>query len=164
MIPGARYKNQRKSNSGIESIMSEDKVNPDINASVTIPVEGMLKHKNIWHSIGWLITLVIIILSLIPDPLEMTPFSASDKLMHTLAYGVSMLWFGLCFKGKKVIVIGAGLILLGIVLEVIQGQTGYRTMSFYDIVANCTGVFIGLVLSFSPLSRSLQYIEQRFLK
>ena len=144
--------------------MSKNKLNPDINLSGTIPEEGELRYKNIWRSLAYLIILVIIVLSLIPDPDKITPFSASDKLMHTLAYAVSMLWFGFCFKREKLYAIGSGLILLGITLEIVQGQTGYRTMSFYDIVANCAGVLIGLVLSFSRLSKSLQYIEQLFHK
>lgn len=123
-----------------------------------------LRYKNAWRSIAWLIILVIIVLSLIPDPDKITPFSASDKIMHALAYGVAMFWFGLCFRRKKLYLIALFLILLGIVLEVIQGQTGYRTMSFYDIIANCAGVLIGLALSFSPLVKTLQYIEHRLLK
>ncbi len=144
--------------------MNENKINPDINLSGTIQVETALRYKNMWRVIAYLIILVIIVLSLIPDPDKITPFSASDKLLHTLAYAVSMLWFGLCFKREKLFIIATGLILLGIILEVIQGQTGYRTMSLYDIIANCAGVLVGLLLSFSPLSKSLQYIEQRFLK
>ncbi|MGD9158022.1 MAG: hypothetical protein PVG39_06420 [Desulfobacteraceae bacterium] len=140
------------------------KRNPGAGPSNENPVERMLRYKNIWRSIAWLIILAITVLSLIPDPEDITPFAASDKFMHTLAYAVCMLWFGLCFKREKLFIIGTGLILLGIALEIIQGQTGYRTMSFYDIIANCAGVLIGLVLSFSRLSRSLQYIEQLFLK
>ena len=144
--------------------MSGKKRKQDADPSDTNPVEGELRFKKIWRSIAWLIIIAIIVLSLIPSPEEITPFSASDKLMHALAYAVCMLWFGLCFKRKKLFIIGAGLILLGIALEIVQGQTGYRTMSFYDIIADCIGVLIGLLLSFSPLSRSLQYIEQWFLK
>lgn len=144
--------------------MSENNRNQDTGLSCTKPVERALRLKNIWRSIAYLIVLVIIMLSLIPDPEDMTPFSASDKLLHTLAYAVSMIWFGLCFKRERLFSIGAALVLLGIILEVIQGQTGYRSMSLYDIVANCVGVLIGLMLSFSPLSRLLQYIEQLFLK
>ena len=138
--------------------------NPDINQSVAIQVDAVLRYKNIWCTIAYLIVLVIIVLSLIPEPDKITPFSASDKLMHTVAYAVSMLWFGLIYKRRKILVIGAGLILLGIALEIIQGQTGYRTMSLYDIIANFAGVLIGLVLSFSRLSNALQYVEQWFIK
>lgn len=144
--------------------MNGNRVPPDINQSAADPVEGVLRFKKIWHSLAYLIILVIIVLSLIPDPDKITPFSASDKLLHTLAYAVSMFWFGLCFKRERLFSLGAGLVLLGIALEFIQGQTGYRTMSLYDIIANCAGVLIGLALSFSRLSKSLQYIEQWFLK
>ena len=144
--------------------MNEDKREQHIDPSGKMPVEAALRHKNIWRSIAWLIILAIIVLSLMPNPDRLTPFSASDKFLHALAYGVSMLWFGLCFNRNKLFFIGGGLVLLGIVLEFMQGQTGYRTMSLLDIIANCVGVSAGLLLSFSPLSRSLQYIEQRLLK
>ena len=78
--------------------MNKDKINPVSHPSDTIPVEEVLRYKNIWRSIAYLIMLVIIVLSLIPDPGDVTPFSASDKLMHILAYAVSMLWFGLCLS------------------------------------------------------------------
>ena len=132
--------------------------------SGSTPTGGGLRFKKIWRSLAYLIILIIIVLSLMPNPDKITPFSTSDKLMHALAYAVSMFWFGLCFKREKLFGIGAGLILLGVALEFIQGQTGYRTMSFYDIVANCVGVFVGLALSFSRLSKFLQYIERRLLK
>jgi VanZ family protein len=163
VIPGVKYKTHRKGNPD-GSILSGKIIKSDTDSSGTISAGGALKYKNLWRSIAYLIIIVIIVLSLIPDPDKLTPFSASDKLMHTLAYAVSMLWFGLCFKREKLPTIGAGLIFLGIALEIIQGQTGYRSMSIYDIIANCVGVFIGLGLSFSPLSRSLRYLEQRLLK
>ncbi len=144
--------------------MNENKIKPHIDPPGKVPAEAVLRHKNIWQSIAYIIILAIIVLSLMPNPDRLTPFSASDKLMHTLAYAVAMLWFGLCFNRNKLFIIGGGLVLLGIVLEFIQGQTGYRTMSLNDIIANCVGVFAGLLISFSPLSRSLQYIEQRLLR
>jgi len=144
--------------------MNTDRLKQDAGKSGVIPEEDVLRYKNIWRLIGYLIIITIIVLSLIPDPDKVTPFHASDKLMHTLAYAFAMLWFGFCFKGKKLFTSAAALVLLGIVLEIVQGQTGYRTMDFYDGVANCAGVFTGLVLSFSRLSNALQYIEQRFIK
>ena len=144
--------------------MNGNIIKSESNSAGTYPGEKELRYKGIWRSIGYLIALSIIVLSLIPNPERITPFSASDKLLHVLAYAFSMFWFGLCFNRDKLLIIGAGLIILGIILEIIQGQTGYRTMNLYDIIANCLGVFIGLILSFSRVSRSLQHIEKRFLK
>lgn len=142
--------------------MAVQKNNPNINSSSAIPEEAVLRYRNVYRSIAYIIILVIIVLSVIPDTI--TPFSASDKFLHTLAYAVSMLWFGLCFKRERLLAIGAGLVILGVALEVIQGRTGYRTMSLGDIIANFTGVIIGLVISFSRFSKVLQYVEQRLLK
>ena len=139
-------------------------IKSESNSADTNLPERRLRHISVWRSIGYLITLSIVVLSLIPDPERITPFSFSDKFLHVLAYAFSMFWFGLCFKRDKLLIIGAGLIILGIVLEVIQGKPGYRTMSLYDIIANCLGVFIGLILSFSPVSRSLQYIEKLLIR
>ena len=163
-IPGAGCRNHGQFNSGFEYHMSTNRLKPDAGKTGTIPEEGVLRFKNIWRLIAYLIILTIIVLSLIPDPEKITPFHASDKIMHALAYAFAMLWFGFCFKGKKLFISAAALILLGIVLEIVQGQTGYRTMDFYDGVADCVGVFTGLMLSFSRLSNALQYFEQRFLK
>lgn len=122
--------------------------------------ERALRYSNLWQVIAYLIILSIIVLSLIPNPEKVTPFSASDKILHTLAYAAAMFWFGLCFRRGRLFIIGIILIILGIIIEIIQGQTGYRTMSFYDVVANVTGIAIGLMLSFSRLSLTLQYIEK----
>ena len=81
--------------------MSRNKKNPELDLSCTKSVEGVLRFKNFWRSIAYLIIFIIIVLSLIPVPEDTMPFSASDKLLHTLAYAVSMLWFGLCFKRER---------------------------------------------------------------
>lgn len=130
------------------------------NAYEIISGEGALRYSNLWRAIAYLIILFIIVLSLIPNPEEVTPFSASDKLLHVIAYAVAMFWFGLCFRRDRLYIIGVILILLGIAIEFIQGQTGYREMSLYDIFANITGVVIGFLLSFSRLSLVLHYFEK----
>ncbi|NLD35663.1 MAG: VanZ family protein [Desulfatiglans sp.] len=125
-----------------------------------ISEERVLRYSNLWRAIAYLIIISIIVLSLIPNPDEVTPFSASDKVLHTIAYAVCMFWFGLCYGRDKLYIIGLILIVLGIVIEIIQGQTGYRDMSLYDIFANIAGVLIGFLLSFSRLSWTLHYFEK----
>jgi VanZ family protein len=141
--------------------MKTDKNGPGHGA---VTGERMLRLNNLWHAIAYLIILSIIVLSLIPHPEEITHFTFSDKIQHIMAYAVSMFWFGLCYRRDRLYKIGIILLILGIVIEVIQGQTGYRTMSFYDVVANVTGIAIGLMLSFSRLSLMLQYIEKLFFR
>jgi VanZ family protein len=122
--------------------------------------ERVLRYGKLWRAIAYLIILSIIVLSLIPNPEEVTPFKVSDKIQHTLAYAVAMFWFGLCYRRERLYIIGVILILLGTLIEFIQGQTGYRDMSLYDLFANITGIAIGLALSFSRLSWALLYVEK----
>ena len=64
------------------------------------------------------------------------------------------------FKNRRVVrVASLGLIVLGGVLEIVQGFTG-RDMSSYDELANAAGVIMGAVLAraiIEPLRRRLEY-------
>ena len=78
-----------------------------------------------------------------------------------VAYGVLMAWF--CQLYRKRILYAAGFILMGVVLEVIQGQLGYRSYEVLDMVANTLGVLLGwgvallvLVIAGGALVASLQ--------
>jgi VanZ family protein len=130
----------------------------------TVSKERVLRLSSLWKTTAYLIILAIIVLSLIPNPDEVTPFQVSDKILHALAYAVAMFWFGLCFRRERLYKISLILLILGIVIEIIQGQTGYREMSLFDIFANVAGIVIGLLLSFSRLSLTLQYIEKLFFR
>ncbi|NLA75750.1 MAG: VanZ family protein [Deltaproteobacteria bacterium] len=123
-----------------------------------------LKYGGLWRAIGFLIILLIIVLSLVPNPEEISPVSVSDKLLHIIAYAASMFWFGLCIKREKLYIAGIILAVLGIIIEFIQGQTGYREMSLYDIYANIAGILIGFLLSLTRLSLALHYIEKKLFR
>jgi len=59
--------------------------------------------------------------------------------------------------------LGIGLIVLGFSLELMQGLIGYRTMEYWDMLANVTGVLIGWLLSKTRLSSILIYLENRLV-
>ena len=67
---------------------------------------------------------------------------------------------GAGFKSRKTVLLASlGLIVLGGVLEIVQGFTG-RDMSFYDELANTMGVIRGAILAraiIEPLRRRLEY-------
>ena len=58
-----------------------------------------------------------------------------------VAYGVLMAWF--CQLYRTRIYYAAVFILMGIVLEIIQGQLGYRSFEVADMFANALGVLLG---------------------
>jgi VanZ family protein len=96
---------------------------------------------------GWGIAAFIVWLSLTPSPPRID-IEQGDKLGHFAAYGTLMLWFCLLYKRRASRIAYALLwIAMGIGLEFIQGQLGYRTYEVYDMFANALGVLIGWALA-----------------
>lgn len=123
-----------------------------------------LKYSPLWLTLGGLLIALIWYLSLMPDPPD-TGIDNGDKIEHLLAYGMLMSWFAQIYiQWKPRLRLMLGFILMGVLLEVLQGMTGFRTYSYADMAANSGGVFIGLLLSQGPLARLLQQFEQRFVK
>lgn len=121
-----------------------------------------LKYFKLWFSLGWLLVSLVIFFSLSPSQPDTTVFSHFDKVVHILAYAFIMLYFGCIYlPGGTYRRLGIGFILMGFVLELIQGLIGYRTMEYLDMLANLTGVLIGWLLSKTSLSSILIYSESR---
>jgi VanZ family protein len=71
-------------------------------------------------------------------------FTAGDKLGHFASYGFLMLWFCVLYRRKRVRAFYAlGFVALGVALEFVQGNLGYRTFELYDMAANTAGVMAG---------------------
>ena len=92
---------------------------------------------------GWSIAAIIVWLSLTPSPPEID-LEQGDKLAHFAAYGTLMFWFCLLYTHRASRIAYAVLwTAMGIGLEFLQGQLGYRTYEVYDMYANTLGVLIG---------------------
>ena len=92
---------------------------------------------------GWAMAAAIVWLSLTPSPPQID-FDQGDKLGHLAAYGTLMFWFCLLYARRNARIAYAVLwIAMGVSLEFIQGELGYRTYEVYDMVANTLGVLAG---------------------
>lgn len=92
---------------------------------------------------GWAWAAAIVWLSLTPAPPDLE-LAYSDKLGHFAAYGLLMLWFCILYPRRKTrILYAAGFVAMGIGLEFVQGQLGYRTYEVFDMYANTLGVLLG---------------------
>lgn len=99
--------------------------------------------RNAYVALGWLLVVAIVWMSLTPAPPKLE-FEAGDKAGHLLGYGVLMFWFAQLYAARPVRLAYATLfVLMGIVLEVIQGELGYRTYEVFDMFANTAGVLLG---------------------
>ena len=97
------------------------------------------------------ITLLLIIAGI--AYLSLTPTEivtiGNDKTSHFIAYGILMSIIGLIsFQTRKRFFLGIVLALLyGALLEIGQHYVPGRFMSVYDLIANGTGVFIGIIIT-----------------
>jgi VanZ family protein len=95
---------------------------------------------------GWAWAAAIVWLSLTPAPPDLD-VAYGDKLGHFAAYGLLMFWFSQLYLQRKTrIAYAMGFVAMGIGLEFIQGQLGYRTYEVFDMYANALGVLLGWAL------------------
>ena len=118
-----------------------------------------LKFERLWTILGIAFVLVVIYLSLTPDPPDLGG-PVGLKGGHLLAYGWLMIWFAQIHRttGRR-LMLAAAFCVLGIVLEYLQGMTDYRGFEYSDMVINSTGVVIGLVLARTRLQDGLRMFE-----
>ena len=91
-------------------------------------------------AIGWGWAATIVWLSLTSSPPQVdVPYS--DKIGHLASYAVLMFWFSQLYRTR--IFYAAGFILMGVALEFVQGQLGYRSYEVADMLANALGVLAG---------------------
>ena len=106
----------------------------------------------------------VIFLSLMPKPPEIMGFNAGDKVSHLIAYASLMFWFGQLYISTRHHIILAFLFgLLGIVIEVLQGLSGFRFFDYADMLANCTGVLLGWWLTRQWCKGFFEAIEAKFV-
>ncbi len=112
----------------------------------------------LWYLLGAMMLLGVGALSLMPMP----DVGVGDKLSHLLTYVFLGGWFGLLAANRRVLCwTVVGLMAYGILLEMLQGMTTYRYAEWGDVVANGSGILIGVALYFTPLTRLLGYADRK---
>jgi len=112
----------------------------------------------LWYLLGAMMLLVVGALSLIPMP----DVGVGDKLSHLVTYVFLGGWFGLLAANRRVLCwTVVGLMAYGILLELLQGMTTYRYAEWGDVLANGSGILIGVVVYFTPLARLLGYVDRK---
>ena len=130
---------------------------------ITATALSALKNPRLWFSLAYTLLAIVGVLSLVPAP--DIDIEGSDKLMHLFTYFVLSAGFSTLVRyNKSLLYIAAGLISYGILLEFLQGLTGYRFMEAYDVLANSTGVIIGLFVRFSAIPEWFRRVEMQLFK
>ena len=125
--------------------------------------------RRLWLKIGYFLVICVIVLTLIPDPYYVLGIddlfeNISDKVQHLFAYVMLMGWFTQIYHSKKNhLILATSFILMGVVLEFLQGLGQTRMFEVADMVANGIGVLLAWSVASTRCSNTLLYFERRVL-
>ncbi len=114
----------------------------------------------LWASLWWLAVLGLVVVCLVPPPPLALP-AGSDKVEHFLAYFIlAASGVQLYRRGRPLLWMGLGLVLLGIGIEFAQGAlTATRVADPLDAAANTIGVMVGMATVLTPLRDLLLHLR-----
>jgi VanZ family protein len=119
-----------------------------------------LRHPRLWLVSGWILIVGAIVASLIPSHDLPTLGGISDKAEHMVGYAVLALWFAGIYPRSRYPAIGVGLLVMGIVIEGVQGAMNIgRQADLRDVYANSVGIVCGLMLALAWLGGWAQRVE-----
>ena len=119
-----------------------------------------LHYRRYWLAVGVGLILLLLYGSLAPAKV-LPPMSGSDKLWHAGTYFIAMAYFCQLYAGVRArALIGAALIALGVAIEFIQPYVN-RQFDWFDALANTGGIFAALLVSLSPFSELIRWVDQR---
>lgn len=118
-----------------------------------------VRHPRTWLIFGWLLIAAAVFFSLMPAA-QLPKTGIGDKFEHSIAYAVLSLWFAGLYHRSRYLVIGIGLFIMGVGIEVAQGAMHVgRQADYRDVIANTSGIVIGLVLASWWLGGWVQRID-----
>ena len=120
-----------------------------------------LKFVRLWLTLGWILIGLVVLFSLLPEPLPIMDMEQGDKAAHLFAYMILMLWFSNIY-GRKLLQmwLGIGLLMMGFSLELLQDFSRYRTFQYADLLANGFGVLMGWTLANTLFAHSLLRLDR----
>jgi VanZ family protein len=121
-----------------------------------------LRYPWVWMTFGWALVAAVVIGSLTPGDLARS-LSIHDKLMHAGSYFLLMIWFAGLYRRSRHLAIALVLFCLGTVLDMLQAGTATRHFDLRDVLANASGILLGLVMSYWLLEGWCQSLERRLI-
>lgn len=130
------------------------------------PTDRHLRLHCIWATFGWFLVGIVIYLSITSQPPRIElDLPYADKLGHMLAYFTITFWFVQLERAtSRRILYGVIFVVLGALLEWIQGFSPIRHFDLHDMVANTVGVLLGILLGYTPLQYIITFIDTRLTR
>ena len=119
-----------------------------------------LRYPLLWLVVGYAMVAVAVAGSVGPG-VKGVPAALDDKLVHAGVYFVLTIWFSGIYRRSRYPWIAAGLFVLGLLLEFVQGTLPYRSAEYADLAANSAGIVAGLALALAGLGSWCARLESR---
>jgi len=121
-----------------------------------------LRLRYLWLTIGFVLVVLVIYLSLTGEPIAMVGlFAYEDKLYHAFAYFTLMAWFSQIYHHRfQRNMLAVIFILMGLTMEYLQSLNPNRFAEFGDMAANVAGVGLGFAVTLSGAKNVLVRIEK----
>ena len=103
-----------------------------------------LKLQKFWLIIGFCYISAIFYLCLRKTAPSTPVIPHFDKILHFTAYYCLMSYFSLLLKASSYKKAFSLFVLMGVLIELLQLMSGYRSFELLDILANTTGLVAGL--------------------
>jgi VanZ family protein len=118
-----------------------------------------LRYPKVWIAMGWIAIALTVYVCLLPGK-ELPQTGLNDKIEHITAYTVLSLWFAGVYPRARYWAIAMGLFCLGVSIE--GGQFAMhagREADVRDVIANSTGILLGLALAWLGLGQWTRRVE-----
>jgi VanZ family protein len=119
-----------------------------------------LRFPWLWLILGWLLVIGVCVGSLMPGS-GIPNIRMGDKFVHAGSYFLLMIWFAGLYARRRHFIIAIVLVVLGFVLDALQGTLPSRSFDMWDVAANTAGIAVGWAVSALLLEGWCQRIERR---
>lgn len=125
-----------------------------------------MHYRHLWLTLGVLYIGFILAGSLLRVPeISIMEFEFRDKVIHFTLYFILVAWFAQLYKKNFArIVILMAAILLGMIIESLQGMTAYRSFDYFDGLANSIGAICAFLLARTSFDSILSKIDSRLYR
>jgi VanZ family protein len=115
-----------------------------------------LRYQRRWQFAGAFVLFSVLAGTLIPafwlwPDVSRVTLIDFDKWLHGATFAFLAVWFSGQYSRNRYWVIGIGLFLFGIVIELCQRMVSYRTAELMDLVADTVGIALGLIIALAGM-------------
>jgi VanZ family protein len=127
-----------------------------------------LRHARRWRLASIILLTLVLLAALIPaawfwpDSGDLVTWLVhADKWAHGLTFALLAIWFSGQYRRRSYWRIATGLIAFGMLIEAFQAVLSYRSAEWLDMVADVTGIVIGLGVALAGLGGWSVWVENR---